>query len=73
MQKEIKPQNIVEIIGEHVKLKPSGKSFKGLCPFHKEKTPSFMVSPEKDIFYCFGCGKSGSASDFIFELNQIHT
>ena len=47
--------DIVEIIGEHIQLKRSGRNFKALCPFHPEKTPSFMVSPEKQIYHCFGC------------------
>jgi DNA primase len=51
--------DIVPIITEHVELKKAGRNYKGLCPFHSEKTPSFMVSPELQIFKCFGCGESG--------------
>lgn len=56
---------IVEVIGEHVALKPSGASMKGLCPFHQEKTPSFNVNPGTNTFYCFGCEESGDVIDFI--------
>lgn len=48
--------DIVELISSYVDLKPAGKNYRGLCPFHDEKTPSFTVSPEKGIFHCFGCG-----------------
>src|SRR3990167_2895123 len=59
--------NIVDIISERVRLKKTGRNFKGLCPFHSEKTPSFIVSPDRQIFKCFGCGKGGSVIDFIME------
>lgn len=57
--------DIVPIISEHVELKKAGRNYKGLCPFHSEKTPSFMVSPELQIFKCFGCGESGDAISFL--------
>ncbi|OGR82172.1 MAG: DNA primase [Elusimicrobia bacterium RIFCSPLOWO2_01_FULL_54_10] len=63
--------DIVEIIGEHVPLKRAGKDFKGLCPFHQEKTPSFMVSPSKGIFHCFGCGVGGDVFKFIMESERL--
>lgn len=63
--------NIVEIVGEHVRLKKAGRHFKGLCPFHSEKTPSFIVSPDRQIFKCFGCGKGGSVIDFVMEYEHI--
>lgn len=57
--------DIVAVIGEHVKLTKAGRHFKGLCPFHGEKTPSFMVSPEMQIYKCFGCGKGGDVYSFL--------
>nr|NIP80352.1 DNA primase [Gemmatimonadota bacterium]NIQ55365.1 DNA primase [Gemmatimonadota bacterium]NIU75570.1 DNA primase [Gammaproteobacteria bacterium]NIX45268.1 DNA primase [Gemmatimonadota bacterium]NIY09551.1 DNA primase [Gemmatimonadota bacterium] len=59
--------DIVEVIGEHVQLKRSGKDFKGLCPFHQEKTPSFYVVPAKGFFKCFGCGESGDVFSFLMK------
>ncbi len=61
--------NIVEFIGQYVALKPAGSNFRGLCPFHKEKTPSFMVSQSRKSFKCFGCGKGGDIFTF-FELHE---
>lgn len=63
--------NIIDIIGEKVTLKKSGRNFKGLCPFHNEKTPSFMVSPDRQVFHCFGCGKGGSVIDFVMEYTHM--
>jgi len=57
--------DIVSIISEHVELKKAGRNYKATCPFHSEKTPSFMVSPELQIFKCFGCGESGDAISFL--------
>ncbi|TFG58704.1 MAG: DNA primase [Spirochaetales bacterium] len=70
---EIKSRLPVEqLIGEYVALKAAGgKYFKGLCPFHTEKTPSFTVTPDKGIFYCFGCQKKGSIFDFIMEIEHL--
>lgn len=59
--------DIVEIVGEFVKLKKRGVNYLGNCPFHNEKTPSFAVSPSKEIYKCFGCGKSGNAIGFVME------
>jgi DNA primase len=59
--------DIVEVIGGFVKLKKRGTNWLGLCPFHHEKTPSFTVSPSKEIYKCFGCGKSGNAVSFVME------
>jgi DNA primase len=59
--------DIVEIVGGFVKLKKRGANYLGLCPFHNEKTPSFTVSPSKEIYKCFGCGKSGNTIGFIME------
>ncbi|MDA3931288.1 MAG: DNA primase [Tenericutes bacterium] len=63
--------DIVDVISEYVSLQPSGKSMKGLCPFHSEKTPSFHVSKEKQIFNCFGCHKGGNAITFIQEYKHL--
>jgi DNA primase len=59
--------DLVALIGETVKLTRRGRSFTGLCPFHKEKTPSFHVSPDRGFFHCFGCKESGSAVDFLMK------
>jgi len=59
--------DIVELIARHVQLKKSGSNFMGLCPFHHEKSPSFSVSADKQLFYCFGCGKGGGAFQFLTE------
>lgn len=59
--------NIIDVVGEFVKLKKRGASWLGLCPFHNEKTPSFTVSPSKEIYKCFGCGRSGNAISFVME------
>lgn len=63
--------DIVEIIGEHVVLKKKGQNYTGLCPFHQEKTPSFVVSPGKQIYHCFGCGKGGNVFSFLMEREGI--
>ena len=57
--------DIVSVISEHVVLKRQGKNYTGLCPFHNEKTPSFSVTPEKRLFYCYGCGASGDVISFV--------
>ncbi len=62
--------DIVRVVGEYVRLKKTGKDFSGLCPFHQEKSPSFTVSPIKQIFYCFGCGKGGDVFSFVMELEK---
>ncbi len=59
--------DVVEIVGRHVQLKKGGANFSGLCPFHGEKSPSFTVSPSKQFYHCFGCGKNGNAIGFLME------
>lgn len=63
--------NIVELISESVPLRKAGTSYKGLCPFHGEKTPSFVVTPDKGIFHCFGCGEGGSALQFLMKHKRF--
>jgi DNA primase len=63
--------DIVDVIGEHVKLKRSNRNYLGLCPFHKEKTPSFNVNTERGIFKCFGCGKAGNVITFVEEYMHM--
>jgi len=62
--------DIVDLISEYVTLKKAGRNFVGLCPFHKEKTPSFSVNRDKQIFYCFGCGEGGNAISFLMKVNH---
>ena len=69
---EIRSSNdIVDVISQYVVLKRSGRNFFGLCPFHKEKSPSFSVSPDKQIFHCFGCGVGGNVIHFISKIENI--
>lgn len=63
--------DIVEVIGDYVKLKKSGSSFVGLCPFHNEKTPSFNVNPSMGIYKCFGCGESGDVFSFVMSMEGV--
>ena len=69
---EVQSRNsIVDLIGTYVSLKRAGKSYKGLCPFHNEKTPSFTVDPDKQMFYCFGCHKGGNIYTFLMEYENM--
>ena len=69
---EIRSRNdILDTISENILLKKSGQNYKGLCPFHSEKTPSFVVSPEKQIYHCFGCGAGGNIFKFIMEMEDL--
>jgi DNA primase len=63
--------DIVEVISSYIPLKPAGKNYRALCPFHKEKTPSFTVSPEKGLFHCFGCGVGGNVFTFLMRYEGI--
>ena len=64
--------DIVDVVGKYVQLKKGGANFVGLCPFHNEKSPSFSVSPTKQFFHCFGCGKTGNAVGFLMEHTGMH-
>ena len=69
--------DIVDVVDRRVKLKKTGKNYSACCPFHQEKTPSFSVNPEKQFYYCFGCGAGGNALGFLMdyermELSLIH-
>ena len=70
---EIRQNNdIVDVISQYVHLKRSGRNFFGLCPFHNEKSPSFSVSPDKQIFHCFGCGVGGNVYSFLMKIEGIN-
>jgi DNA primase (bacterial type) len=70
--REVKSRlDIAEVIGDYVVLRKSGQTYWGKCPFHNEKTPSFSVSPERQTFHCFGCGKGGDVYTFIMEIENL--
>lgn len=64
--------DIVDLVSEYLPLKKSGRNFKACCPFHSEKTPSFVVSPQKQIFHCFGCGQGGGVFQFLMQAEKIN-
>ena len=69
---EVRQSNdIVDIISQYMHLKRSGRNYFGLCPFHNEKSPSFSVSPDKQIFHCFGCGVGGNVFTFLMKIEGI--
>jgi len=63
--------SILEVVSDYITLKKAGKNYKGLCPFHSEKTPSFMVNEEKQIFHCFGCGEGGDVFTFLMKVGHF--
>ena len=63
--------NIVDLIREYVRTQKAGANWKALCPFHREKSPSFMIKEEKQLWHCFGCGKGGDAFGFLMEIESI--
>ncbi len=63
--------DIVDVVSSYIPLTKSGSNYKALCPFHREKTPSFFVSPQKQIFHCFGCGKGGNVFSFVMEYEKV--
>ncbi|MDB5946487.1 MAG: primase [Ramlibacter sp.] len=71
IQELVSRADIVEIVGRHVQLKKGGANYMGLCPFHSEKSPSFSVSPSKQFYHCFGCGKNGNVISFLIENNGM--
>ena len=72
IEEVINSNDIVDVVSQYVTLKRSGRNFLGLCPFHKEKTPSFSVSTDKQIFHCFGCGVGGNALHFISKIENVN-
>lgn len=63
--------DIIDYVSRYVQLKKSGRDYSGLCPFHHEKTPSFHVSQEKQLFHCFGCGASGNLVQFVMRTENL--
>ena len=68
---EVRARNdVVDLIGNYIKLTKKGSSYFGLCPFHNEKSPSFSVSRDKQMYYCFGCGAGGNVFTFVMEYEN---
>jgi DNA primase len=63
--------SVLEIVGEQVELRKAGTTYKGLCPFHGEKTPSFVVTPSRDSWHCFGCGEGGDIFSFVMRRESL--
>jgi len=71
IEEVLRISNVYDVISEYINLEKAGSNYRALCPFHSEKTPSFIVSPQKNIFKCFGCGKSGNALTFLMEYEGL--
>ena len=71
VQEVVRRNDIADVVGQYVQLRRRGRTCTGLCPFHNEKTPSFSVSPDKQIYHCFGCGKGGGVISFIMEMENL--
>jgi DNA primase len=71
IQELVARADVVDIVGRHVQLKKGGANFMGLCPFHGEKSPSFSVSPSKQFYHCFGCGKNGNVISFLMDFSGM--
>lgn len=71
IQEVIAANDLADVVSSYVRLGRSGSGLSGLCPFHREKTPSFHVSPDKQLYHCFGCGKGGTVLNFIMEMENL--
>ena len=71
IQAVLERSDIVTTVGKYVQLKKAGRNFKALCPFHHEKSPSFVVNPDKQIFHCFGCGAGGNSIGFVMRQEHL--
>ena len=71
IQEVVRRNDIEEVVGQYVQLRRHGRTLSGLCPFHNEKTPSFVVYPDTQSFYCFGCGAAGDVINFVRKYNNL--
>ncbi|NJM38898.1 MAG: hypothetical protein HC845_14105 [Akkermansiaceae bacterium] len=71
IEKVLEATDIVDLIGSYIQVKKAGSQYKALCPFHHEKSPSFTITPSRQYFHCFGCGKGGSAITFIRDYENL--